>query len=187
MPEYRYSELSRNSIRLLQLLPSRKNSTPLQGDIFEYPLQDSGTLSCPYEALSYVWGSEEKPDCITINEHDLNITRNLYTALLHLRDHTCPRLIWIDAICINQDDKDKEKEEQIPLMPEIYARAQRVVVWLGDAGEDGDEALEAIRRYTSEISLDIKLFAYSIQKLLQRPWFQRIWVRFAYYSKCYLD
>jgi Heterokaryon incompatibility protein (HET) len=47
-------------------------------------------------------------------------------------------------VCINQTDEN-EKQRQIPFMAEIYANAIRVIVWLGEAKDDGEKALEAIR------------------------------------------
>jgi len=179
MSEYRYSQLSLpTSIRLLRLLPCGQDAKTLRCELFEYPIRDSDTVSHPYETLSYVWGSEDKPRSIIIDNRNLHVTQNLYTALLRLRNHTCSRIIWVDAICIDQENK-KEKGSQIPLMAEIYAKASRVVVWLGEAEGDGDRALEAIR-LTGEKSAkspDAEVFQQAIRKLLQRPWFRRIWVR----------
>ncbi|KAH8691062.1 heterokaryon incompatibility, partial [Phaeosphaeriaceae sp. PMI808] len=88
-----------------------------------------------YEALSYVWGSECKPNHIIVVEDQkkdrkTDITKNLHEALLCLRDQDIPRVIWVDAVCIDQGN-NVEKASQIPLMVEIYARAIRVIVWLG--------------------------------------------------------
>jgi hypothetical protein len=91
-------------------------------------------------------------------------------VLLRLQDHLCSRVIWIDAICIDQAN-EKEKENQIPLMAEIYAKARRVVVWLGEAKDDSDQALEDCiigREATARLPSPV------IVKLLQRPWFERI-------------
>lgn len=176
MDEYHYSQLSPDKgIRLLRLLPSEDAS--LQCDLFEYSLADSSRPSHPYEALSYVWGSEDKPKSITVNNQNLHITENLYMALLSLRDDPCSRVMWVDAICINQVDQ-KEKEDQIPLMAEIYAKARRVVVWLGEAGGDSDQALEEIRRAGEKSAslLGAESSKEAIRQLLERPWFQRIWV-----------
>jgi hypothetical protein len=179
MSEYRYTPLSPLSIRLLRLLPSGDNLKHLQCELFEYPLKHPDKSSHPYEALSYVWGSEEKPKSIAINDQNLHITQNLYTVLLHLQDHLCSRVIWIDAICIDQANK-KEKEDQIPLIAEIYAKARRVVIWLGEAEDDSDRALEEIRLMGEDVAVGLsnaKPFQQAISKLLQRPWFERIWVR----------
>ena len=129
-----------------------------------------------YEALSYVWGDLDNLSSIYIGEHDLPVTVNLHGALSHLRNLSLERIIWVDAICIDQKNT-KEKEQQIQFMAKIYGQANRVVVWLGEAADDSDQALEEIR--AAAASLQILWSAKTIEailKLLERPWFQRIWV-----------
>ena len=114
---------------------------------------------------------------ILIDNQQYLVRRNLYTALLHLRFRDIPRIIWVDAVCINQKD-DKEKEHQIQCMVEIYAKASRVIVWLGEAQDHSERALEAIRlagEKSMEFS-DPEPFQQAIRQLLRRPWFHRIWV-----------
>ena len=182
MSRYRYLPLSLpGNIRLLRLLPAEESTSVLQCELFEYSLQNSNNATRPYEALSYVWGSEKTPRSVIMGKQNLKITENLHTALLHLRDHEIPRIFWIDAVCINQSD-DIEKAQQIPLMAEIYARASRVVVWIGDAKDDSDQALEAIRAAGKTKAHQPPKRA--ISALLQRPWFRRIWVSEpSYFSK----
>jgi hypothetical protein len=185
MPPYRYSSLSHKHsiIRLLRLLPSKDEPENLRCELLEYTLRESDTAYHPYEALSYVWGSEKKPKSITIiddqkDDQELAVTQNLYTALLHLRDHEIPRIIWADAVCINQANEE-EKEHQIQFMAAIYAKASRVIVWLGEAQDESDRALESIR-IAGEKSVEpsnTELFEQAILQLLERPWFCRIWVR----------
>ena len=64
-------------------------------------------------------------------------------------------------------------------MAEIYAKARYVVVWLGEAEDDSDRALEAICLAVEDYTRlsNAELYQQAIQKLLQRPWFRRIWVR----------
>jgi hypothetical protein len=183
MSDYLFAPLSqRDNIRLLQLLPS-KNSSKLRCKIFECTLQNSDKGIRPYEALSYVWGSEEKPRRITVvgNQHgerDFAITENLHAALSQIQDHDIPRIIWIDAVSIDQSN-NIEKSYQIPLMAEIYAKASRVIVWLGEAQDDSTQALEAIRTAAASVmsrSAAPKLPEQAISALLDRPWFRRIWV-----------
>ncbi|KAK4228071.1 heterokaryon incompatibility protein-domain-containing protein [Podospora fimiseda] len=106
--------------------------------------------------------------------------------LCRLRDPEVPRLIWIDSICINQEDND-EKSVQVQLMTTVYACALRVNVWLEEPG--GDEK----SRQQSKRALDTILDAVSnnnrtravrahpggweaVKALYQRSWFRRIWV-----------
>ncbi|KAK1775287.1 ankyrin repeat-containing domain protein [Copromyces sp. CBS 386.78] len=159
-------------MRLLRLLPSENENAAIHCELFCTALDSKGTRL--YEALSYVWGSEDKPCSILINGYNLAVGENLHAALLHLRDHSIPRTIWIDAICINQEDEE-EKGHQVQSMAKIYAKASRVIVWLGEEAAGSDQALEETR-IAAELStrrLDNKA---GILTLLQRPWFQRIWV-----------
>ena len=85
----------------------------------------------------------------------------------------------MDAICISQEAQ-REKEDQIKMMAEIYGQAARVINWLGEAATNSDQALDAIRIAgikTSCHSLNKKAIEKSILAILQRPWFRRIWVR----------
>ncbi|KAJ6279101.1 hypothetical protein J3E71DRAFT_222032 [Bipolaris maydis] len=179
-----------DSIRLLRLLPNEDETAPIQCELFHYSLQESGRRTHPYEALSYVWGHSGNPQSIFIREHrsksghgftsgnDLPVTENLHAALTHLRYPLFERIIWVDAVCMNQKD-DREKEQQIQFMAKIYALASRVIVWLGEAAEDSDEALHWIRvagGIRSKIPLSNETVQQAIVALLQRPWFRRVWV-----------
>jgi spore maturation protein CgeB len=180
MSQYQYSKLSPESsvIRLLTLLPSGNKADNVRCDLFEYTIQVAETASHPYEALSYHWGNDDKPQSIIVDNHMLSVTENLYTVLKRLRDCKIPRTIWIDAICINQEDEN-EKKLQIQLMAAIYAKASRVIVWLGEARVDGDRALDLIRAASERSAKppDTELLEKAVSKLLERHWFHRIWVR----------
>jgi hypothetical protein len=106
------------------------------------------------------------------------VTKNLHTALSHLRNFSLERIIWVDAICINQKNTE-EKEQQIQLMAKIYNQATRVLVWLGEAADNSDQALEEIRAAggKAENSLNDKTIQSAVLALLRRDWFKRIWVR----------
>lgn len=83
-----------------------------------------------YEALSYTWGDETAKKRILINGKEFEVGRNLYDALKHIRFANRDRVLWIDAICINQANVP-EKNQQIRMMPFTYSRASQVLVWLG--------------------------------------------------------
>jgi hypothetical protein len=193
MPNYRHSPLPPGSIRLLQLLPGNENSTSLRCRLLVCSLRRSTGPTRPYEALSYVWGSTENLKSIAItDDHNVDqefaITQNLHGALHQLQDFELARLLWVDALCIDQSS-NAEKSIQIALMAEIYANASRVIVWLDEARADdqeslvehvanGCEALEAIRLAASGQPSRIQgSQKRAISMLLNRQWFQRIWVR----------
>lgn len=186
---YRHSPLSKHdNIRLVRLLSHQDEGAPIHCQIFEYPLQELGRQSAhAYEALSYVWGSEDGKQAIYIQPSDKNdsysaqdtscfhVTTNLHVALQHLRDSFFDRILWVDAICINQAD-DTEKGHQVQSMARIYASANRVIVWLGEAASDTDGAIAALCNAAATKPIDSSAHS-SILGLLERPWFQRIWVR----------
>ena len=179
MSQYCYSPLSRkpDSIRLLRLMPNKNDTADIRCKLFKYTLRESDKATHLYEALSYVWGGSDKPKSIFIDNRYLAVTLNLHAALLRLRDRDIPRTIWVDAVCINQEDK-QEKEHQIQSMAKIYANASRVIVWLGERANNSDVALEAIRAAGKPTNTSNKeMIQQAILPLLQRPWFRRIWVR----------
>ena len=64
-----------------------------------------------------------------------------------------PRVLWIDALCINQND-DSEKEKQVAMMGTIFERAQNVVIWLGSESKDSNLAMTAISKLSSVADLE---------------------------------
>jgi len=131
------------------------------------------------------------------------VTCNLATALVDLRSSTEPRVLWIDALCINQEDM-QERSSQVARMANIYRQAKQVVVWLGPKSEPGGstEALSTLRSIGSQVDVDwVKLEMRAtdqgdpswadksvplgidhtklspVIKLLNRSWFERVWVQ----------
>jgi hypothetical protein len=177
---YSYSSLppGHDSTRLLRLMPNKDETAVIKCQLFDYTLE-SGKQTHLYEALSYVWGDTNKTVPIFIDEHSFNVTENLHKALLRLRNHSIERIIWVDAVCINQAD-NQEKEHQIQRMAKIYGQANRVIVWLGEIAESIDRGLEEILIAAGKMSTnssDNETVQQAILALLQRPWFRRIWVR----------
>ncbi|KAH6681505.1 heterokaryon incompatibility, partial [Halenospora varia] len=75
-------------------------------------------------------GSQGKTQPILVDDTIVVVTSNLYSALTNLRRGGVSRVIWIDALCINQCDSI-EKSWQVQLMGEIYQKAAFVIVWIG--------------------------------------------------------
>ncbi|KZM25251.1 uncharacterized protein EKO05_0007412 [Ascochyta rabiei] len=122
-----------DSIRLLRL---HKGAL---ADPVEFTLEFARLdhIALEYEALSYVWGPDVPTSYIVhrISQKATPVTPNLYEALHNVRWCDRDRLLWVDALCINQEDR-KEKGTQVRRMNSIYSRASRVLVWLGpSAGE----------------------------------------------------
>lgn len=97
---YRYKrlDLGTDAIRLIRILKGYDG--PIECEMFETRLNRvKGVL---YEALSYVWGAEESTKQIWVNGCLFTVTENLYEALSNLQQSGEDRLLWIDAICIDQ-------------------------------------------------------------------------------------
>ncbi|KAI3324134.1 HET-domain-containing protein [Xylariaceae sp. AK1471] len=109
-------------IRLLELLPGR-STTPIECRMQHASLDNAP----PYRALSYTWGTKGADLTITVNDQIIGIFENLEAALRRLRREAKPRTLWIDAICINQDDID-ERAEQVKLMRQIYENTTQVYI-----------------------------------------------------------
>jgi hypothetical protein len=176
---YSYKPLPRgpDSIRLLHLLPHNDKDAQIHCRLVDIRLGDPEQVH-PYEALSYFWGDEDDNRTISINGDILLVRRHLYEALSRLRYNQHERIIWVDAICINQEN-EKEKEEQIRFMPRIYNQAKNVIVWLGEEANNSDQALEAIVLAGRERAIGFsneETVRQAVIKLLGRHWFRRIWV-----------
>ncbi|TVY16431.1 Heterokaryon incompatibility protein 6, OR allele [Lachnellula arida] len=104
-----------------------------------------------YEALSYTWGNSGAKRTIICNGIEFNTTDNCYNALLRLRYPQQKRILWVDAICIDQTNV-LERNQQVQLMRRIYNQANRVLIWLG-VEENGSTQAIAMLPKLKEVSL----------------------------------
>ena len=200
---YVYRTLCKSNIRLLSLLPGCvDDKINIILESVELTLSDKPT----YEALSYTWGTlgaDAELHVVQDGEFkSVNITQNLATALQHLRNEHRSRRLWIDAVCINQEDVE-ERNSQVARMAEVFKAAAKVIVWLGPESEQSALALHGIDEVASKIHVDWESYSIqpssnnptyghwadsgkdtffdeityaSIVRLLNRPWFERLWV-----------
>ncbi|RDW59946.1 hypothetical protein BP6252_13033 [Coleophoma cylindrospora] len=99
-----------------------------------------------YEALSYQWGNTKNPQEIEVNGYPFHVTSNLHAALKRLRNPHGIRTLWIDAICMDQNN-DAELSSQLTKMHDIYELAQGVVMWLGEDNSNVDiESVQGLLR-----------------------------------------
>lgn len=163
-----------------------------------------------YEALSYTWGPAEDPARIYIlpsqnttvdgerNKSTLSVTQNLNIALKNLRLVDTPRTMWIDALCIDQQNNE-EKSREVQRMNSIYLLARRVVVWLGPASDDSDRTVTMMERVGDMLQVNwyfqnIRFVNAKHHKgpiavpfdaqdltgyyhIICRSWFERLWIR----------
>lgn len=189
-----------DEIRLLEILPSIEDSDDLIGDLVHVRLQDNPE----YEAVSYTWADEagDARQCgnliIKSRSALLKITKNCEAALRKFRGQQHTRLLWIDSICIDQQNS-LERSEQVQMMTSIYKQAQKVLVFIGNPPELELETYRRLFDYINnckrllerlkgrESSVAWKRMLYKILssqgglrsiliKFLGQSWFHRIWI-----------
>ncbi|KAK1714507.1 heterokaryon incompatibility protein [Colletotrichum acutatum] len=194
-------------IRLLELYPSTHGfdaasasasgapSNTDEGDSDNASSHYSSPLRCAlsttpiatprlYKALSYTWATHS----IDIEGASLLITASLDTALRHIRRKDELVTLWIDQICINQED-GAEKGNQVALMTQIYTKAEQVIVWLGPAENNSDTLMDIMRNENPEDPVTMQyqpLMAKAVAKFKlllsemiawnERLWFTRVWI-----------
>jgi hypothetical protein len=141
---------TQKEIRLLHLVPALNHDDPL---VCSFSLA-SFDEDVDYEALSYAWGDVTPVMPVILEGKEVLITKNLHSALCHLRYLDQQRILWPDALCINQSDL-RERTHQVSLMSSIYSRASSVLVWLGEAWEGCELAMEMLKQLGSNESLHV--------------------------------
>jgi hypothetical protein len=207
MAPYPYTPLepTDNSIRLLHIQKGC-GIDDIVCQLWEsYPDQERGVA---YKALSYTWGGsmhtrEPGLPTVLVDGCEIELTENLHSALRHIRCQDRDATLWVDAICINQQDP-REKGHQVQHMGDVYAGAEEVLVWLGPSSANIDALLQSIswvdarateaqavgskedwrslchrlmNQRPPEIGLeDLSEMRQTVEELLRRPWFTRVWV-----------
>ena len=197
---------------------------PVQETLYQYlPLESTrhirlislistpdGTASCqiehfnlshlpPYNALSYVWGSSDKPERIScIGAGYIPITVSLCEALGNLVNLQEGGRFWIDAVCINQEDV-AERNHQVTLMGAIYREASMVITYIGPGSTEtytGMILAQQLAHYYNETSsepIDLRIHQPAkftelglppaddpswgcLRSVVQLPWSSRVWI-----------
>lgn len=155
-----------------------------------------------YETISYCWGDQSQRGSISIGDTLLDVPRSAEVVLRRMRLHDAPRMVWIDAVCINQNDID-ERNQQVALMYKVYLNTVHNLIWLGDDDGTTGKALQQVasfledarvetddyvqfKRLVQHKTLKPKLSAIpgpsfcsepnAMKPLFSSPWFRRLWV-----------
>ena len=138
-----------------------------------------------YEALSYAWGTAISPCKALIDGLEMPITESLDQGLRRLRFCDQRRILWIDALCINQRDI-QERSRQVQHMAAIYRSAKSVVIWLGEWPNNTAcshvydcQAHWLNMLHKSEWVIPPQLLPHVLQHyvdIMELPWFRRLWV-----------
>lgn len=203
METYTYAPLNLDepAFRLIRLFGG--SGLPLQCELVHALLTPKDVMD--YEAVSYTWG-HSAPSTFHIEVHGavvktLTISPNVYHLLIDLRYPHEDRILWIDAICIDQNPKDTaERNHQVQQMAKIYGQARRVVVWLGTSTHEMDLAMKSLielqifYKDMKWMPQDVQIISawksiqkesfqdqngpiYSgIKQIFDQPWFRRVWI-----------
>ncbi|MCJ1264724.1 hypothetical protein MMC22_004599 [Lobaria immixta] len=128
-------------IRLVKILPGNRRtkvSCVLAPASLDHDLPE-------YDALSYCWGDASQKTWVTCNEQHLEITKDLFTAIHQFRHKDKTIRIWIDQLCIDQENLE-ERGNQVQLMRDIQSRALNTLVWLGGNADQSVLAFELMER-----------------------------------------
>lgn len=175
-----------NEIRLLDLAPGT-HGDPLAGSLRKVRLSDA----IVYEPLSYTWkdyelasnNEAENDTCPGIFLENIgsfiSIGTNCEKALCSVRRATAERTIWVDSICVNQDDPE-ERSRQVDLMQTIFAKAFTVMVYLGQESREQKSSLamsllgqpDRLRHVDGLDQNETR----SLKHLFERPYFRRMWI-----------
>ncbi|KAI1346488.1 heterokaryon incompatibility protein-domain-containing protein [Xylaria sp. FL0043] len=183
-----------DSIRAFILAESGDRNAIVRGELAEHRLSDD-TAAQGYTTLSYAWGDGKDAHIIFIGDRQLTIGHNLDTALRDIRRKDRPIRLWVDALCINQEDV-KERNHQVQQMRRIYSSASETIIYIGgeiggnfeysawnflernaawamNENGDADPDLPTERESTTYFRGDLSDVEIDV---LQRPWFKRLWV-----------
>lgn len=167
-----------NDIRVLEILP------PMSSD-------DHDTIACrmrivagdsktDYIAVSYVWGNPNIVRLILLDGILMPIRLNIWNFLFQMRDEGHHGYLWIDAICIHQEDV-LERSHQVGLMGQIYAAAKMVLVWLG-TDDDEEDVAQAVHLLSAQhVSVgEMADWTQSqwkvMQSLFSNEYWSRLWI-----------
>ncbi|KAH7304422.1 heterokaryon incompatibility protein-domain-containing protein [Stachybotrys elegans] len=177
-PSYQYSAIGPDEIRVISLHPGHAR------DKISLSLESRSAAEAPkrgYAAVSYVWGNPKLNESVQCNERPLSVTSSVVEVLKRLRDHQDSVDLWIDAICINQQDVP-ERNHQISLMKEIYAKASKVLIWTGQHDSNTFAAFSYLESLSDKkkpkghdfAEFETRMLAH-VSAFIGRAWFRRAW------------
>ncbi|EME48317.1 hypothetical protein DOTSEDRAFT_67412 [Dothistroma septosporum NZE10] len=195
--EYRPLDQAKKEIRVLELRAG-EGDDPIRCSLRHVSLLDGPN----YETISYCWG--DSPDRVEVFVHDRRLLApdSSVAILRRLRRPHEERTLWIDAVCIDQDNPD-ERSTQVAMMGKVYSSSTVTWIDLGDLDQASARSniraaelvLEEMRSQTDnltnlesvlydeknhalydQVGMDDRIDVNALQSLLSSPWFSRLWV-----------
>lgn len=196
---YRPLDKDRMEIRLLVLKAGQGSQT------IRCELQKAFLTSNPlpqYETISYCWGDPKLTAHIVLNGRRKKVPASSKAAIARMRLPDADRVLWIDALCINQDDPE-ERGHQVTLMSKVYSNGQQNLVYLGEGNvaiinkalyiiekilENARQETDMYRKWMdvlwkrgnfrySDTGIDLDADHKPLLIFFSASWFGRLWVR----------
>ncbi|KAM0418964.1 hypothetical protein ACHAPT_012122 [Fusarium lateritium] len=142
MASYTYKPVAASQIRLVTVTQAARDGS-LEASIEHVELDPEDPIK--YTALSYCWGNPGSRVKVPCDGEVLNITTSLYEALAEVIKFSPNKALWIDQVCINQEDME-EKSEQVSKMNMVYDKAETVLAWLGPAIASTPAAIDFVKK-----------------------------------------
>ena len=143
---HQHLDLQRDIIRVVSVQPGEP-CTAISCVVRHVPLRST------HVCLSYMWGDSNDDRDIYVNQRRFTVSKNLWTFLRRGRTRLSKEELWIDAICIDQENL-RERNHEVQRMARIYGQARQVLVWLGDIDAPSDSVnLEDKQSYTENPKL----------------------------------
>jgi hypothetical protein len=177
---YQYRALQDSEFRLVRVFPERK--TMVKCEIIHASLEEPPR----YVAISYAWGDAGDTRKIELEGSFIPVGASLYGALKALRQKVESVLVWVDALCIDQHNRD-ERTQQVQLMTGIYSTADSVAIWLGPEADDSALAIDLLRDVADQADSPEKISRLissrvgkpdlaAVVSLFERDYWRRLWV-----------
>jgi hypothetical protein len=173
---YQYLPLSDMEYRLVRVLPERMST--LKCEICHRSLHEASD----YIAISYAWGDGLDMKQLVVEGTKVMVPTSLYDALKAVRKKKEEVLVWVDALCIDQRNRD-ERATQVRLMGEIYSRAVSVAIWLGPEADESAQAVRLLQQVANNAVSPRRIRAVSMYPdsaallaLFKRDYWKRLWV-----------
>lgn len=145
-PIYTSLNSDQKQVRLLEI------SSHLRNGMIDCNLTTRSLVGAKYVVLSYRWGASDATFEISLNGKPFRVRQNLWMFLNVIREQE-GMLLWIDALCINQQDTE-ERNQQVRIMGQIFQSAAMVVSWLGPSNADIEYAFDLMSHVWSSSSAD---------------------------------
>lgn len=196
---YEYQPVIGRGFRLLILDPGQLDDA-LSASLIHASLDDLPRLE--YETISYAWGDANLRSRLQIDNAILDIPTSASAVLHQVRHKHKPRMLWIDAVCINQADVE-ERQQQVAYMRHIYTNSSINLIYLGQSDSQTAAALKTVGTILADLTSQVQSYSKlqgllynsdgspatvgghsqaspydneALQSLYDRPWFSRLWV-----------